>query len=199
MKNEKIYKGTLLKTSNLSEWKVGNLVAPGLMFRKICHYGGKIYMNFVDSKFVCIREATASEPGVLVKVLNSCDQSRFLFRKGEPFVKDYKNVNFESPVEYCSFRLPTVEEIKFVLSIAKSDKTLGEMLSDRGLSPYEPATYWTRDISRSIIGRHVKFYDSATGEVKSESGDDTERIRITVVYFTTHKDSYGDFESDYDY
>ena len=193
------YKGTLLKATGMSEWKVGDVVAPGLMFRKICRFGGKIYMHFLDSKYICIREASAEAPGMLVKVLNSCDQSRFLFRGGEPFIKDYKTVNFESPVEYSTFRLPTVEEVRFVLATAKADVQLGQMLANRGLSPNEPATYWTRGIGGNILGRRVEFYDSATRTVKTESGSNTERIRITVAYFTSQKDAYGDLESDYDY
>ena len=61
--------------SNDNNWRVGEIVTLPRAAKVIKKSGVTAYARFISSRYVCIREATEKQHGILVKVLGKLSRS----------------------------------------------------------------------------------------------------------------------------
>ena len=70
------------------KWNVGELVPLTWNERLLKKSGSTSYAELVNSCYICVREATDEQPGILVKVLGKVTRNQILLVNGNPFCKD---------------------------------------------------------------------------------------------------------------
>ena len=78
------------------------------------------------SRYICIREATEVQRGILLRVLGKLARKDIIMQNGKPFCKDDKCEGLNS-ITYCCYSFPSVKELKEVLDILKKDESLLEI------------------------------------------------------------------------
>ena len=71
-------------TSNENNWTLGE-VANLPRMDKMLKDGTTAYMQFIASRYICIREATDGQRGILVKVLGKSYSDQIKTIDGKPF------------------------------------------------------------------------------------------------------------------
>ena len=82
------------------KWKVGELVSLTWNKRLLKKSGSRSYAEFVNSRYICVREATDKQPGILVKVLGKVTRDQIMLVNGTPFCKDDRDYLFKGKCYY---------------------------------------------------------------------------------------------------
>lgn len=164
--------------SDIKNWKLGEVV---LMPRKATQINKKCEY-LMASQYICIREATENQRGILLRVLDKTARKNIIMQGGKPFCKDDKFEGFYSDT-YSSYRFPSAEELKEVLDILKKDESLLEIFKKANMSINPNSTFWVRDtVSRLFFLKEPQYYDANIGQLATASGDETHH-RLTTAYF----------------
>ena len=110
------------------DWSIGELVTLERDTTLLKKCGKKLYSYFQCSQYVCIREASKGQRGILVKGLGKVRRERVMLVSGKPFCKDEREELFVGK-HYYSYPFPTVDELKEVLNIIRSDIDLQQQLT----------------------------------------------------------------------
>ena len=164
--------------SDKKNWTLGEVVLLPRQTSKI----NKKYEYLMASRYICIREATAGQRGILLKVLGKTARKHIMIQGGKPFCKDDKFEGLYSST-YYSFRFPSVKELKEVLDILKKDETLLEIFEKAKMHINPNSTFWVRDTaSRLFFLKEPQYYDASLGQLVATSDDET-HYRLTIAYF----------------
>ena len=166
-----------------NKWKLGELVALPRTNTQIKE-GRTSYEQMVGSRYICIREASDGEQGVLLKVIGKLPQYQIKVVAGEPFCKDDKLEGFDGDV-YYSYRFPTTDEVKEVLGILRENKELLDVFEKASMHINPYSTFWVREtVSKLFFLKTPQYFDSKNDVVLPSTGDDRElNYRITIAYF----------------
>lgn len=140
------------------------------------------YAFFVCSRYICVREATEGQSGILVKVRGKISRQKIMLVEDEPFCKDDRDELFTGRC-YYSFKFPTTDEVKEVLEIIRQTPDLKERFEKESMhfDPY--GTFWVRETASRLFGSRLpQYYDASTGQLHKAKDDDP-HYRITMVYF----------------
>ncbi len=173
------------KTINDSEyhWKVGEIVTLPRKTTRVNKSGLKVYEHIINSRYICIRESTDRERGVLVKVLGKIPREDIMMAGGEPFCKDEKDEGFVDDI-YYGFRFPKQDELKEVLDIIRNDKSLIEKFEEAKMHINPNSTFWVRDTaSRLLVLKKPQYYNTQSDELLASEDDERYHYRITIAYF----------------
>ena len=163
--------------SDKKNWTLGEVV---LLPRKTTQINKK-YEYLMASRYICIREATAGQRGILLKVLGKTTRENIIMQGGKPFCKDSKYQGLYSDT-YFSYRFPSVEELKEVLDILKKDESLLEIFEKANMHITPNSTFWVRDTaSRLYFLKEPQYYDASLGQLTFAS-DDEPHYRLTIAY-----------------
>lgn len=172
---------------NEYNWKTGEIVSVPKQSEKV--KGGRLkeYHRYINSHYVCIREAADGQPGILLKVLGKVDCENILLVGGEPFCKDDKEENFIGDT-YLSYRFPATDELKLVLDILNSNPDLISKF-DKGTSHFKPeSSFWVRETARRFfVEKKFQFYDARTKTLAPSSNPFDINYRVTIAYFDKSK------------
>jgi hypothetical protein len=164
--------------SDMKNWSLGEIVFLPRQTSKI----NKKYEYLMESRYICIRETTEGQRGILLKVLGETARKNIMMQSGKPFCKDEKNEDINSNT-YYSFRFPSANELKDVLDILKKDETLLDKFEKIGMPINPNSTFWVRDTaSRLYFLKEPQYYDATIGKHAATSDDETHN-RLTIVYF----------------
>lgn len=164
--------------SDKKNWKLGEVVLLPRQTSKI----NKKYEYQMTSRYICIREASEGQRGILLKVLGETARKHIMIQGGKPFCKDDKFEGLYSST-YYSFRFPSVKELKEVLEILKKDENLLEIFKKAGMPINPNSTFWVRDTaSRLFFLKKPQYYDANHGPLTATSDDETHH-RLTIAYF----------------
>jgi hypothetical protein len=166
-----------------NKWKLRELVALPRTNTQIKE-GRTSYEQMVGSRYICIREASDGEQGILLKVIGKLPQYQIKVVAGEPFCKDDKLEGFDGDV-YYSYRFPTTDEVKEVLGILRENKELLDVFEKASMHINPYSTFWVREtVSKLYFLKNLQYYDSKKDVVLPSTGDDREiNYRITIAYF----------------
>lgn len=166
------------------DWRVGELVTLGQSTTLLKKNGTKSYSSVVSSHYVCVREATERQQGILVKVLGETRRERVLLVSGKPFCKDERDELFVGKHYYC-FPFPQSDELKEILDIIRSDTGIQQKLVDNGMSINLNGTFWVNDTTSLFLGlkRSPQYYDPSTGRLATAKNLDERHQRLTIAYF----------------
>ena len=99
-----------------TNWKTGDIVTLQCAEKTLKTKGNSIYKEFVASRYVCVREASKGERGILVKVLGKAPDSSLEIIEDRPFAKDGVEQLLDDII-YYSYPFAKAMEIEEVLSI----------------------------------------------------------------------------------
>ena len=168
--------------SNDNNWQVGEIAILPWTSNTFKTSGSQIYKHFFRSRFICIRESTDAQPGILVKVLDKTPLHRIMIQGGEPFCKDDVDDLFKG-YAYSSFRFPTLDELTEVLNIIRSSPDLQQLFEKASMNIELNGEFWVRETThKRLIQKKPQFYDVRAG-ILATASDDTPRNRLTIVYF----------------
>ena len=86
---------------------------------------------------------------------------------------------------YYSYPFPTVNELKEVLDIVRSDMDIQQQLIDNGMFFYPESTFWVSNTKSLILGlkRMLQYYDPSTDRLATAKSRDERHQRLTIAYF----------------
>ena len=76
-------------------WSLGEEVTLPRTERLLKKSGSRIYHRYINSRYICIREASDDQPGILLKVLGKAMSDDVFMVSSQPFSKDHVDDLFE--------------------------------------------------------------------------------------------------------
>ncbi|MBR1548662.1 MAG: hypothetical protein IJ637_08060 [Prevotella sp.] len=180
----KVYNKKMNIETTKKIWSIGELAALdwNAMLLKTC--GRKFYSYYHFSQYVCIREATKGQRGILVKGLGRISRKHVMLLCGKPFCKDEREDLFAGR-HYYGYPLPTVDELKEVLDIVSDNTDIQQKLIDNGMFFYPEGTFWVSNTKTLLLGlqRKLQYYSPSTGSLTTANSQAERHQRITIAYF----------------
>ena len=167
-----------------TEWKAGEVVTISQNTKLWKRSDKKLYSNIASENYVCVREATKGQRGILVKGLGKVRRERIILVNGKPFLKDEREELFVGK-HYYSYPFPTVKELKEVLDIVRSDMDIQQQLIDNGMFFNPNGTFWVSDTKAQFLGlkQTLQYYDPSTDRLAIAKSLDERHQRLTIAYF----------------
>ena len=168
--------------SNENNWTLGEIAKLPKMERPLKQSVSKVYMHYIASRYICVREATDGRRGILMKVLGKAYSDQVKMVGGEPFGRDEHEELFVGQ-RYYSYPFPTANEVQEVLEILRANPSLLQKFEDARMHVNPDGMFWVRETARNAFLKKIpQIYDSRSGQLCNPS-DDTNYYRITMVYF----------------
>ena len=170
--------------SNKNNWNLGKIVFPPTTATLLKKRNKKEYKRFINLQYICVREATESQCGILVKVLGKTKADNITFVCGQPFCNDDEFMLFEGQI-ISSYSFPTVAELREVLNIIRSNPSLLSQFEAVSMQFDPNSIFWVNK-----TGFHLPFtkkprcYDASTNRL-CKAPKDSEPCRLTMAYFNT--------------
>ena len=177
-------KDKIMKTGqHENNWCMGEVVILPRTTKQLKKNGIKLYEQLVGSRYICIREATEDQHGILLKVLGRTPAEYIKMVNGEPFCKD-DSMELLEGMCYSSYSFPTLEEVKTVLDIIRSNPSLHQHFEDAQMHINPQATFWVRETaSNMLMMKKPQCYDVKTDSIGKAPGKALPPYRLTMVYF----------------
>jgi hypothetical protein len=104
--------------SNKNDWKLGEIATLPRKEKELKKSFMNLYVRYIGSRYICIREASDGQRGILLKVLGKSFPDQMKLVNGEPFGMDKREEIFNGTC-YYSYPFPSVSELKEVLDILR--------------------------------------------------------------------------------
>lgn len=170
--------------SNTSKWNFGEIVYPPRTTKLLKSSSTKLYERLIDSRYICIREATEGQYGILLKVLGKVKANHIMFVNGQLFCKDDAVELFEG-MSYLSYSFPTVAELKEVLDIIRNNPRLLNHFEAASMHLNPKSLFWVNETVNDLLFLKKPQCYNASTESLSTASDDMAPYRLTMVYFDT--------------
>ena len=168
--------------SNENKWTLGEIVTLDRKEKPLKKSGTTTYERFIRSRYICFREATEGQQGILMKVLGKPDSEQIKIVNGQPFCKDDYEELFEGN-RFFSFPFPSANEVKEALGIIRYNQSLLQKFENASMHINPNSTFWVNDITRNMLFmKKPQYYSARDGRI-SPAKDDSNHYRITFVYF----------------
>ena len=166
-------------------WRLGELVSLKWNYKLIKKDGQKSYAYYAVSGYICVREATEGQCGILVKVLGKISKEHIMFVNGEPYCKDEREDLFKGKC-YYSYPFPTVDALKEVLEIVGSNETLRNRFEAESMTLNPVSSFWVRETAGKFLTKKPQYYDASSGQVRKAT-DNAAHYRLSIAYFNKNK------------
>ena len=168
--------------SNDKKWKLGEIATLPRTEKVLKDGDSTSYARYIGSRYICIREATEGQNGILMKVLGKAFSDQVKLVGGEPFGKDDGEELF-SGRRYYSYPFPSSNEVKEVLDILRGNPSLLQKFEDAKMHVNPDGIFWVRETIRgTFLKKNLQVYGGRNGQLYNPS-DDINYYRITIVYF----------------
>ena len=169
-----------------NNWTLGEMATLPREEKLLKESGMKSYSHYISSRYICIREATRWQRGILMKVLGKMDSDRIMIVKGEPFSKDDREELFAGQ-RYFSYPFPTASTVREALDIIRNDQDLQQKFEAASMHINPDSTFWVSDTTRNMLmQKKPQFLDGRDGQLYP-ARDLSGHYHVTFVYF--HKGS----------
>lgn len=169
--------------SNKNCWTLGEIATLPRMEKPIKTSGLTAYERYIGSRYICIREESDGQRGILMKVLGKVYYDQIKMVGGEPFSKDDRDEDFVGR-RYFSYPFPNSIELKEVLDILRGNDGLLRKFEDAKMHVNPNSMFWVNESSRNMfMMKTPQVYGSSDGQLSSPS-DDTPYYRVSMVYFS---------------
>lgn len=162
--------------------KIGEIINLPRAKRVLASSNNATYERFIGSRYICIREASTEQRGILVKVLGRAYGDYAKIIKGEPFWKDDDDILFYGAI-YYSYALPSAKAVKEVLDIVRGNQDLLNRFEEAGMHLNPNSTFWVNKIKHSkLFFKKLQYLDAHDGKLYTANNADS-HYRISIVYF----------------
>lgn len=162
-------------------WCLGDLVNLHWNDKLIKNNGQKSYAYCAVSNYVCVREATDDQCGILVKVLGKLHREHIMFVKGAPYCKDKREDLFIGKRYYC-YPFPALDALKEVLQIVGSNQSLISRFQTASMKYNVASSFWVRESAGNFLTKTPQYYDAGSAQLHKAT-DNTAHYRLSIVYF----------------
>lgn len=167
--------------STENNWTLGEIVNLPRQ-EKGLKSGSTSYVHYIASRYICIREATEGQRGILVKVLGKFFGSQVKIVNGKPFCKDDHMQTFDGD-RFYSYPFPSAREVQEVLEILKWNQDLVNKFEDASMHVNPDSTFWISDTTRNMLFlKKLQVLSARDGQI-CPANDDGQYYRLSVVYF----------------
>ena len=167
---------------NENNWKVGELVNLPRMEKFLKKSGSTRYERLTGSRYICVREATDNQRGILVKVLGKCLPEYVKVVGGKPFTKDDHEELFEGR-RYFSYPYPMAKDVKEVLGILRNNPSLLQYFQNASMHINPNSKFWVSDMAHHLLVlKKPQCYDASSDTLCSITENEL-AYRITMLYF----------------
>lgn len=168
--------------TNEYNWYLGEKVTLPRQEKPLKTRVEKAYAHYICSDYICIREATESQRGILMKVLGKVNSSKIEVVKGEPFCMDSYEEFFDG-IRYFSYNFPTSTRIMEALDIIRENPYLVQRFEKASMHINPDSTFWVSDTTRNmLLQKKLQYLDGRDGQLYPAK-DDGLHYRVTFVYF----------------
>ncbi len=148
-----------------NNWTLGEVTTIKRMERTLKESDSTSYMQYISSRYICIREDNGEQRGILLKVLGKIHRDQIDMVNGQPFCKDDHQDLFAGHC-YSSYPFPSVKEVQEVLEILRDNKSL------------------LQNIKRNkFFMKKPQIFSRRNGQLLPAQ-DDGYHYRISIVYFS---------------
>ena len=167
---------------NKNNWNLGELVTLPKQERPLKSGAMTQYGHYIGSRYICIREESEGQRGILLKVLGKVYSDQIKIVDGEPFSKDEGDELFMGH-SYLSYPYESLKDVKEVLDILRGNADLLQAFEKAKMHINPNSSYWVRETARNKFMLKIpQVYDSRE-DLLCTASDDTPYYRITMVYF----------------
>ena len=167
-----------LKTDN---WRLGELVSLKWNYKLIKKDGQKSYAYYAVSGYICVREATDEQCGILLKVLGKISKKHIMFVNGAPYCKDKREDLFLGKRNSC-YPFPALDALKEVLQIVGSNRSLINRFQTASMKYDVASSFWVRESAGHFLTKTPQYYDAGSAQLHKAT-DNTAHYRLSIVYF----------------
>ena len=168
---------------NANNRRIGEIISLPRMKRVLVSGSSLTYEHFIASRYICIREASTGQRGILVKVLGRASGDYAKIVKGVPFWRDDDDITFYGAI-YYGYPLPSAEEVKEVLGIVKGNESLLRQFEEARMHINPDSTFWVNKIRRSkLFFKKLQYLDGHDGQLYTANDNANNHYRISIVYF----------------
>lgn len=168
--------------SNENNWRLGEIVTIPRTGALLKRSGAITYEWLIGSRYICIREATESNRGILAKVLGQFTPKYIHLVDGQPFSKNDIE-NLIDGTRYLSYPFPSVKDVREALDIVRSNPGLLQRFGEASMYFDTQSRFWVRETtSRLVVIKKPQCYDASSGSVRIASDSDAP-YRLTLAYF----------------
>lgn len=175
----------MMIVSDEANWRLGELVSLGWNYKVIKKNGDIFYAYYAASHYICIREATNGQCGILVKVLGKIPMDRIMLVNGEPFCKDEREELFMGK-RYYSYPFPTLNALKEVLEIISSNEALQGRFKTASMRLNPASSFWVRETAGTFLKKKLQYYNATSGQL-CKGNDDATHYRLSIAYFNNNE------------
>lgn len=165
-----------------SKWKTGDIVTLQRAEKTLKTTDNSFFKEFVNSRYVCVREASKGERGILVKVLGKAPVSSLEIIEDRPFAKDGIDQMFDN-VNYYSYPFAKAIEIEEVLSIIRHNQGLLNVFESISMHIDTEATFWVRETTRNMLFMKQLQYFDASQSLICVAKENEAHYRLSIVYY----------------
>ena len=166
-------------------WRLGELVSLKWNVKLIKKSSRNSYAYYAVSHYICVREATEGQCGILVKVLGKISKEHIMFVNGEPYCKDEREDLFKGKC-YYSYPFPTVDALKEVLEIVCSNKALRNRFEAESMTLNPVSSFWVCETAGNFLTKKPQYYDATSG-LLCKATDNTAHYRLAIAYFNKNE------------
>ena len=168
--------------STENNWHLGEIVTLPRKEKLLKKGSFTIYEQLIGSRYICVREATEGQRGILVKVLGKFPPEHITTVGGLPFSKDDHD-DFFAGMRYFSYPFPAVKDVQEVLEILRSNHDLIQIFEGASMHVNPKSKFWVNETeSRLLVMKKPQCYDASSGQTGTPSNDDAP-YRLTMAYF----------------
>jgi len=172
----------MVKDPHKNDWKFGEIVTLPREKKTLKKSGSNTYEQLIESRYVCIREATEEQRGILAKVLGEYKPERIMMVNRQPFSKD-GHENLFYGVNYFSYPFPAKKDVIEALDIIRNDQSLIQQFKKLSVHLNLQAKFWVSETaSRLLVMKKPLCYDASSDELCTASNDDAP-YRLTLAFF----------------
>ena len=168
--------------SDENSWTLGEIVTLEREEKLLKSGESTVYKRFIRSRYICIREESDGQRGILMKVLGKPDGDKISIVKGQLFCKDDHDELFMGD-RFFSYTFPSADELKEALEIIRNNHQLLYLFEKASMHVNPDSTFWVNDVSRNMLFlKKPHYYDGRDGQL-FPAKDNSNHYRVTFVYF----------------
>lgn len=163
-------------------WQLGELVTLPTEKRLLKKTGVVVYEHIVGARYICVREDSENERGILVKALGRVASEYIRMVGGKPFCVDKKDELFEGDY-YYGYPIPALGDVKEVLEIMHDNPSLVSRFEESSMHVNPQSEFWVSETAnRLVILKKAQYYQVKTDALCAAS-DRVNPYRLSIVYF----------------
>jgi hypothetical protein len=140
------------------------------------------YVRYINSRYICVREATDSQRAIFAKVLGRFAPSEVSIVDGKPFTRNDTDQLFEG---YCyySYPFPELKDVTEFLEILRSNPSLLKCFEEASM-PFKPQSkIWVNEVLKYLFIKKKPMCYNPSADCLCTANDNEAPYRLTLAFY----------------